>query len=40
MIKGVSKGYQYKMRAAYAHFPVILSIGEDKKSVEIRNFLG
>ena len=28
------------MRAAYAHFPIIVAISEDKKTVEIRNFLG
>jgi large subunit ribosomal protein L9e len=28
------------MRAAYAHFPIILAISDDKKTVEVRNFLG
>lgn len=40
MIKGVTVGFQYKMRAVYAHFPINLIISGDKKSVEIRNFLG
>ena len=40
MIKGVTVGFQYKMRAVYAHFPINLIIAGDKKSVEIRNFLG
>ena len=28
------------MRMVYAHFPVNCAIADDKKSVEIRNFLG
>ncbi len=28
------------MRAAYAHFPIILAVTEDRKTVEVRNFLG
>ncbi|CAG8659950.1 9711_t:CDS:2, partial [Acaulospora colombiana] len=39
MIKGVTKGFEYKMRYVYAHFPINVHI-EDGKSVEIRNFLG
>merc|ERR1711921_2428 len=40
MIKGVTYGYQYKMRAVYAHFPINCVISKDARSVEIRNFLG
>ncbi|AYO42905.1 60S ribosomal protein L9 [Malassezia restricta CBS 7877] len=40
MIKGVTLGFQYKMRAVYAHFPINLILAGDSKSVEIRNFLG
>eukprot|EP00741_Cyanophora_paradoxa_P009579 tig00001532_g9278.t1 len=40
MIIGVTKGYQYKMRFVYAHFPVNATITSDKKIIEIRNFLG
>ena len=40
MIKGVTKGYQYKMKSVYAHFPININISDDKKVVEIRNFLG
>eukprot|EP00178_Gracilaria_changii_P003741 TRINITY_DN15643_c0_g1_i1.p2 TRINITY_DN15643_c0_g1~~TRINITY_DN15643_c0_g1_i1.p2 ORF type:complete len:159 (-),score=35.10 TRINITY_DN15643_c0_g1_i1:33-467(-) len=40
MITGVTKGYQYKMRFVYAHFPHNVSISDDGKAVEIRNFLG
>lgn len=40
MITGVTKGFQYKMRLVYAHFPINPVIGDGGKSVEIRNFLG
>merc|ERR1711915_173024 len=40
MVKGVTLGYKYKMRAVYAHFPINCVISSDNKSVEIRNFLG
>eukprot|EP00667_Euglena_gracilis_P028241 EG_transcript_35793 len=40
MITGVTKGFRYKMRFAYAHFPINVSISDDGKAVEIRNFLG
>ena len=38
MINGVLKGYRYKMRFAYAHFPI--NVTADNNVVEIRNFLG
>ena len=34
------KGYRYKMKAVYAHFPINLNIVDGGKTVEIRNFLG
>jgi len=40
LITGVTKGYRYKMRFVYAHFPINASIGNDKNNIEIRNFLG
>jgi len=40
MITGVTKGFEYKMRYVYAHFPINVHITDDKKEVEIRNFLG
>merc|ERR1711935_912879 len=40
MIVGVTKGYEYKMRMVYAHFPMGVSIENEGKEVAIRNFLG
>ncbi|CAH1369901.1 hypothetical protein MTP99_011393 [Tenebrio molitor] len=40
MLKGVTKGYQYKMRAVYAHFPINCVTTENDSVIEIRNFLG
>lgn len=39
MITGVTKGFEYKMRLVYAHFPINVLI-EDGTSVKINNFLG
>lgn len=40
MIKGVTKGFQFKMRSAYCHFPINVSIVDNKKCIEIRNYMG
>ncbi|CAA7059268.1 unnamed protein product [Microthlaspi erraticum] len=40
LISGVTRGFRYKMRFVYAHFPINASIGGDNRSIEIRNFLG
>ncbi|VVB11814.1 unnamed protein product [Arabis nemorensis] len=40
LISGVTRGFRYKMRFVYAHFPINASIGGDGRSIEIRNFLG
>ncbi|KAJ8903731.1 hypothetical protein NDN08_004831 [Rhodosorus marinus] len=40
LITGVTKGYRYKMRFVYAHFPINVNVADDKQSVEINNFLG
>ncbi|KAJ9660333.1 60S ribosomal protein L9B [Neophaeococcomyces mojaviensis] len=43
LITGVTKGYKYKMRYVYAHFPINVNIektDDGRQNVEIRNFLG
>jgi len=40
LMKGVTKGYEYKMRLVAAHFPINVNIADEGKLVEIRNFLG
>ncbi|KAJ8658811.1 hypothetical protein O0I10_005537 [Lichtheimia ornata] len=40
MITGVTKGFQYKMRYVYAHFPINVIVNGTNDAVEIRNFLG
>jgi large subunit ribosomal protein L9e len=40
MITGVTKGFEYKMRLVYAHFPININIEKKGEIVEIRNFLG
>jgi len=38
MLVGVTRGFLYKMRFVYSHFPINVSLSG--KNVEIRNFLG
>ncbi|PNP38251.1 60S ribosomal protein L9 [Trichoderma gamsii] len=44
LITGVTKGFKYKMRYVYAHFPINVNLDKNKESglfeVEIRNFIG
>jgi hypothetical protein len=44
LIIGVTKGYKYKMRYVYAHFPINVNIEKNNETdcfeVEIRNFIG
>merc|ERR1719443_1809598 len=37
---GVTKGFKYKMRFVYAHFPINVALTQKDTRVEIRNFLG
>ena len=44
MVTGVTKGFKYKMRYVYAHFPINVNLDKSKETglweVEIRNFIG
>merc|ERR1712003_491446 len=40
MFIGVTKGFKYKMRYVYAHFPITGVINKGGRQLEIRNFLG
>ncbi|KAK4250475.1 ribosomal protein L6, alpha-beta domain-containing protein [Corynascus novoguineensis] len=44
LIIGVTKGFKYKMRYVYAHFPINVNLEQNKETgnweVEIRNFIG
>merc|ERR1712014_378044 len=40
LFEGVEKKFEYKMRLAYAHFPINANIINGGKTLELRNFLG
>ncbi|KAI1470249.1 60S ribosomal protein L9 [Daldinia caldariorum] len=44
LIVGVTKGFKYKMRYVYAHFPINVNVEKNNETgnfeVEIRNFIG
>jgi len=40
LITGVLVGFEYQMKFVYAHFPINITITDNGKTVEIRNFLG
>merc|ERR1711970_561429 len=40
MSKGVTLGFRYKLRAAYAHFPINCTVVDGGATLEVRNFLG
>ena len=40
MVTGVTRGYRFKMKFVYAHFPINAHIPDDGSSIDIHNFLG
>ena len=40
MLTGVTQGYKFKMRFAYAHFPIQGVVSNGGDVVEIKNFVG
>jgi len=40
IIVGVQKGYTYKMKIVFAHFPINMKVDKEKNRVVIENFLG
>jgi len=44
LVIGVTKGFKYKMRYVYAHFPINVNVDQNSETdlfeVEIRNFIG
>ncbi|MEE9507630.1 MAG: 50S ribosomal protein L6 [Thermoplasmata archaeon] len=40
MILGMAKGFECTMRIVYSHFPMKVSVNEERKIVLIENFLG
>ncbi|MEM2901604.1 MAG: 50S ribosomal protein L6 [Candidatus Bathyarchaeia archaeon] len=40
MIIGVTKGFTYKLKIVYAHFPINVKVDRERRIVLIENFLG
>merc|ERR1712080_694760 len=40
LITGVQRGFQYRMKMVYAHFPTNVQIAGDKRSLDVVNFIG
>ncbi|NPA98602.1 MAG: 50S ribosomal protein L6 [Crenarchaeota archaeon] len=40
MIRGVTKGYRYKLKIIYSHFPITVEVDNANRIVRIKNFLG
>lgn len=40
LIKGVTKGFTYKLKIVYSHFPITVKVDGEKKKVFIENFMG
>lgn len=40
MVIGVTKGFRYKLKIVYSHFPITIVVDEKNRIVRIKNFLG
>ncbi len=40
MIRGVTRGYRYRLKIIYSHFPITVQVDEAAGVVRIKNFLG
>ncbi|MCY0868814.1 MAG: 50S ribosomal protein L6 [Desulfurococcus sp.] len=40
MITGVMRGYRYKLKIIYSHFPMSVTVDEKNRVVRIKNFMG
>jgi len=40
MIQGLSEGFKYKLQVASVHFPISVSVDEEKNELVVKNFLG
>ena len=40
MVKGVTKGFRYKMHIVKKHFPIEIKINNNERNIEIGRFLG
>lgn len=40
MIVGVTKGFRYKMKLVYAHFPINATVLEDGKMLQVFHYIG
>ncbi|HID17149.1 TPA: 50S ribosomal protein L6 [Candidatus Bathyarchaeota archaeon] len=40
LIKGVTKGFTYKLKIVYSHFPITVKVDNERKRVFIENFMG
>ncbi|MEM4481175.1 MAG: 50S ribosomal protein L6 [Desulfurococcaceae archaeon] len=40
MITGVTKGFRYKMKIVYSHFPMSVAVDNENRVIRVKNFLG
>jgi large subunit ribosomal protein L6 len=40
MVRGVTDGFEYRMKAVYSHFPMTLTVNSDHSEFTVKNLLG